>query len=91
MPGDIVLLTQGEVVPADLRLIDVRGLQVDESPLTGESVPVSKVAHALADAEAHLPPAEQVNIALMGNRRHERSRPGRGRRDRRAHRDRTDR
>jgi cation-transporting ATPase F len=48
VPGDIVMLAAGDRVPADLRLLHVRSLQVDESPLTGESLPVSKHADALA-------------------------------------------
>nr|WP_255360311.1 cation-translocating P-type ATPase [Nocardia sp. BMG51109] len=42
LPGDIIALGGGEVVPADARLLEVDGLELDESGLTGESVPVEK-------------------------------------------------
>jgi magnesium-transporting ATPase (P-type) len=50
VPGDIVLLEAGDKVPADLRLLQARGLQVQEAILTGESLPVDKHINAVAAA-----------------------------------------
>jgi magnesium-transporting ATPase (P-type) len=63
VPGDVVLLESGDKIPADLRLTRVRELRVDESALTGESVPVEK-------ADQVLPPetvvADRRNMAFSG-------------------------
>lgn len=59
-PGDIVMLQSGDKVPADLRLIALRELQIDESTLTGESVPVVKQTEELA---ANTVLADRTNMA----------------------------
>lgn len=63
VPGDIVFLDAGRFVPADIRLFETANLQVEESALTGESVPVTKEADYKADNEAPL--GDQHNMAFM--------------------------
>jgi Ca2+-transporting ATPase len=63
VPGDVVLLQAGDRVPADLRLFQVRNLHVDESALTGESLPVAKHPDALAPDTIL---AERKNLAYAG-------------------------
>ena len=60
VPGDIVLLQSGDKVPADLRLLSTRELQIDESTLTGESVPVQKQSGALPHDTLM---ADRINMA----------------------------
>jgi len=64
VPGDIVLLDAGDFVPADLRLLETANLQVNESALTGESVPVDKDARF--QAPEPVPPAEAKHRAFNG-------------------------
>jgi magnesium-transporting ATPase (P-type) len=64
VPGDLVLLESGSRVPADLRIVSRIALQVDESLLTGESVPVVKKAARLDDPEVGH--ADRMNMAHAG-------------------------
>ena len=61
--GDIILLETGDKVPADARLIEASNLKINESALTGESVPVDKHSFAL---DGELPVAERKNQVYMG-------------------------
>ena len=64
VPGDVILLSEGDIVPADIRLFDTNGLVIDESILTGESVPVQKDANLTLPKETL--PYELDNMALSG-------------------------
>jgi Ca2+-transporting ATPase len=62
--GDIILLQEGERVPADARVLQSNTLKVDEAALTGESTPVHKVSETLAHKD--IPVAEQKNMVFRG-------------------------
>ena len=64
VPGDIVILDAGRYVPADLRLITSSNLQIEESALTGESVPSDKFATNVFEDES-MPIGDQSNMAFM--------------------------
>jgi P-type Ca2+ transporter type 2C len=63
VPGDIVLIDGGDIITADLRLVEASKLQANESALTGESAPVSKQVAALPD---DTPLAERANMLFKG-------------------------
>lgn len=64
VPGDIVCLESGDSVPADLRLISSHSLDINESLLTGESLPVAKRAEIVLEVETFL--AERTNMGFAG-------------------------
>lgn len=64
VPGDVVLLEAGNVVPADLRLFESFNLRVQEAALTGESEPVEKMTEPLTEAD--IPLGDRTNMAYMG-------------------------
>ena len=66
VPGDLVRLEAGAIVPADLRLVEVHRLKVDESILTGESLSVEKQAAPLG--VLRLPLSARANLAFQGTR-----------------------
>jgi len=64
VPGDIVHVSEGDKIPADLRLLELSAFRTDESLLTGESVPVTKQAAALSGKKEVY---EQTNTAFQGS------------------------
>ena len=65
VPGDIVLLSAGDMIPADLRLISAKDLFVNQSTLTGEAMPLEKIAAAHAGTAET--PFDLPNICFMGS------------------------
>ena len=64
VPGDLVVLEGGDKIPADVRFCEVSNIHVDESSLTGESVPVKKVIEPLPGDD--LVPGDQTNMGFSG-------------------------
>jgi Ca2+-transporting ATPase len=64
VPGDIVLVEEGDILPADIRFFEVENLKIDESILTGESLPVEKDIKPL---DENTPIPERKNIGFMGS------------------------
>lgn len=62
--GDVIKFSSGDRIGADVRLIDVKSLEIEESALTGESVPVAKHVNPITDGEISL--GDQENMAFMG-------------------------
>jgi len=65
VPGDIVFLSAGDMIPADCRIIQSKDLFVSQAMLTGESLPIEKREHSIADVDSKSP-LELDNICFMG-------------------------
>jgi Mg2+-importing ATPase len=70
VPGDVILLKAGAVVPADCLILSSDSLNLDEAALTGESFPVEKSAGAVPESAAL---ADRKNALWMGNARDQRN------------------
>ena len=63
VPGDLIIIEAGDLIPADARIVEANELKVDESPLTGESVPVEKNPEIIED---EVQVADRTNILYKG-------------------------
>lgn len=64
VPGDVIILDEGDKIPADARVLEARSFRVDESQLTGESLPIEKTSTTLSnDHEIY----EQTNMVFQGS------------------------
>ncbi|MFA7078898.1 MAG: HAD-IC family P-type ATPase, partial [Syntrophomonas sp.] len=64
VPGDIVMIEAGDYIPADIRLIEVNSLKIEEAALTGESVPVGKIIDAIVQPD--IVTGDKINMAYLG-------------------------
>lgn len=69
VPGDVVILEAGDSVPADGRILEAASMKIEEASLTGESVPVDKVAEALklTSGTEEIPLGDRKNMCYMGS------------------------
>ncbi len=69
VPGDVVVLEAGDAIPADCRILESASMKVEESALTGESVPANKIAEVLglADGTDDVPLGDRKNMCYMGS------------------------
>jgi len=64
VPGDVIVLSAGNKIPADVRIFEEKELEIDESMFTGESLPAQK--HINTIEKNNIPIADQTNMAFMG-------------------------
>ena len=64
VPGDIIMLDAGRYIPCDIRILESANLKIEESALTGESVPVDKLSNPIITSE-QIPLGDQKNMAFM--------------------------
>lgn len=64
VPGDLVVLEAGNLVPADMRMMEAHSLRIEESSLTGESIPIDKTIKILEETDSSL--GDRINMAYKG-------------------------